>query len=176
MDLISHVNCFSWHVSDWLNFLFLFAALIMLTGENMQFRPAISIWFVFVHLFLKFNENDNIQKLKASSFRLWKKYFCGLNIWHVRALQSSITFLYIHHVVQRNSFLASKYFREFFRGGVRLFSQSIVILATIHIWLIFQHVSAPPSLAKMTRAWCTCNSYLQPPVHFKFNSTGMGFS
>ena len=46
----------------------LLAALIMLTGENI--RPAISIWFVFVPLFPKFYENDNIQKLKASSFRL----------------------------------------------------------------------------------------------------------
>ena len=37
-------------------------------GKNMQFRPAIFIWFVFVHLFLKLYENDNIQKLKPRRF------------------------------------------------------------------------------------------------------------
>ena len=53
MNLIRQVDCFSWHVSDYLNILFLFATLIMLTGENLQFQPAIFILLIFVHLFLK---------------------------------------------------------------------------------------------------------------------------
>ena len=36
----------------------------MLRGENMQFQAATFIWIVFVHLFVKFYENDNIEKLK----------------------------------------------------------------------------------------------------------------
>ena len=66
----------------------------MLKGENMQFRPAIFILFVFVHLFLKFHENDNIQKLKALSFPLRKNYLCRLDIGRARALQSSIFFIH----------------------------------------------------------------------------------
>ena len=64
----------------------------MLRGENMQFRPAIFIWFVFAQSFFKCHKNGDIQKLKAWSFPLWKNDFCRLNNEHARALQSWIIF------------------------------------------------------------------------------------
>ena len=74
----------------------------MLRGENMQFRPAIFIWFVFAQSFFKFHKNDDNRKLKAWSFRLRKNDFCRLYNERARALQSSITFflytLYIQAV------------------------------------------------------------------------------
>ena len=39
-------------------------------------------------------EQNNIQKLKACLYWLWKNYFCKLNNGHAGALQSSITFDY----------------------------------------------------------------------------------
>ena len=44
----------------------------MLRGENMRFRPAIFIWFVFAQSFFKFHKNDDNQKLKAWSIHLRK--------------------------------------------------------------------------------------------------------
>ena len=70
----------------------------MLTGENMRFRPAIFIWFVFAQSFFKFHKNDDNRKLKAWSFRLRKNDFCRLYNERARALQSSITFFFKHPV------------------------------------------------------------------------------
>ena len=53
-------------------------------------------------LILKFYESDNIQKLKASSFRLPDNYICRLDIWRASAVQSSITFCYKE--LQKNAF------------------------------------------------------------------------
>ena len=64
----------------------------MLRGENMRFRSAIFIWFVFAQSFFKFHKNDDNRKLKAWSFRLRKNDFCRLYNERARALQSSITF------------------------------------------------------------------------------------
>ena len=58
--------------------LFLFAALIPTSNLNL----------------IRIYENDNIQKLKASSFRLSKNYFYRWNIVRARAFQSSITFFW----------------------------------------------------------------------------------
>ena len=66
----------------------------MLGGENMRFRPAIFIWFVFTQSFFKFHKNGDMGKLKAWSFRLWKNDFCKLSNERARALQSSITFFW----------------------------------------------------------------------------------
>ena len=66
----------------------------MLRGENMQFRPAIFIWFVLAQSFFKFRKHSDIQKLKAWSFRLWNNDFCRLYNELARALQSAITFFY----------------------------------------------------------------------------------
>ena len=70
----------------------------MLRGENMRFRPAIFIWFVFAQSFFKFHKNDDNQKLKAWSIRLRKNDFCRLYNERARALQSSITFFLIRTV------------------------------------------------------------------------------
>ena len=66
----------------------------MLIGENMRFRPAIFIWFVFAQSFFKFHKSRDIRKLQARSFRLWKNNFCTLYNERAKALQSSITFSY----------------------------------------------------------------------------------
>ena len=70
----------------------------MLRGGNMRFRPAIFFWFVFAQSFLKFHKNGDIRKLKACSLRLWKNDFCRLYNKRARALQSWITFFFIHPV------------------------------------------------------------------------------
>ena len=70
----------------------------MLRGENMRFRPAIFISFVFAQSFFKFHKNDDNRKLKAWSFRLRKNDFCRLYNERARALQSVITFFLIHSV------------------------------------------------------------------------------
>ena len=70
----------------------------MLRGENMRFRPAIFIWFVFAQSFFHFPKNDDNRKLKAWSFRLWKNDFCRLYNERARALQSAITFFLIRTV------------------------------------------------------------------------------
>ena len=80
------------------NVLFLLAAMIMLRGGNMRFRSAIFFWFVFAQSFFKFHKNGDIRKLKAWSFRLWKNDFRRLYNERARALQSSITFFFIHPV------------------------------------------------------------------------------
>ena len=71
----------------------------MLRGENMRFRPAIFIWFVFAQSFFKFHKNDDNWKLKAWSFRLRKNDFCTLYNERARALQSVITFFLIRTVL-----------------------------------------------------------------------------
>ena len=92
----------------WLmDFLFLFAAIIMLRGGNMWFRPAIFIWLVFAQLFFKFHKNGDIRKLKAWSFRLWKNDFCKLYNERARALQSSIT-IFLRHPV----YYSSKFYKK----------------------------------------------------------------
>ena len=48
--------------------------------------------------FFKFHKNDDNRKLKAWSFRLRKNDFCRLYNERARALQSSITFFFIHPV------------------------------------------------------------------------------
>ena len=70
----------------------------MLRGENMRFRPAIFIWFVFAQSSIKFHKNDDNRKLKTWSFRLRKNDFSRLYNERARALQSSITFFFIHPV------------------------------------------------------------------------------
>ena len=75
----------------------------MLRGGNMRFRPAIFIWFVFAQFFFKFHKNGDIRKLKAWSFWLWKNYFGRLYNEHVRVLQSSSTFFFIHPVQLHNN-------------------------------------------------------------------------
>ena len=77
----------------------------MLRGENMRFRPALFIWFVFAQSFFKFHKNDGNRKLKAWSFRLRKNDFCRLYNERARALQSSITFFLIHPVYQKITFI-----------------------------------------------------------------------
>ena len=52
----------------------------MLIGENMRFRPAIFIWFVFAQSFFKFHKSRND--------------FCTLYNERAKALQSSIAFSY----------------------------------------------------------------------------------
>ena len=69
----------------------------MLRAENMRFRPAIFIWFVFAQSFFKFHKNDDNQKLKAWSIHLRKNDFCRLYNKRARALQSSITFFFDTH-------------------------------------------------------------------------------
>ena len=66
----------------------------------MRFRPAIFIRFVFAQSFFKFHKNDDNRKLKAWSFRLQKNDFCRLYNERTRALQSLITFFFIHPVEQ----------------------------------------------------------------------------
>ena len=70
----------------------------MLRGENMRFRPAIFIWFVFTQSFFEFHKNNDNRKLKAWYFRLWKNNFYRLYNERARAHQSSITFFLIHPV------------------------------------------------------------------------------
>ena len=83
----------------------------MLRGENMRFRPAIFIWFVFAQSFFKFHKNDDNRKLKAWSFRLRKNDFCRFYNERPRALQSSITFFFIHPVVVQKT-LIQQFFNE----------------------------------------------------------------
>ena len=63
-----------------MDFLYLFAALVMRRGENMQFRLVALIRFIFAQSFFKFHKNGHIREPKAWSFRLWKNYFCALNV------------------------------------------------------------------------------------------------
>ena len=65
---------------------------VMLRGENIRFRPAIFIWFVFAQSFFKFHKNDDNRKLND---------FCRLYNELARALQSSITFFLIQLSVNR---------------------------------------------------------------------------
>ena len=55
MHLIDDFNRFTWQINDLKGFLFLLAALIMLRGGNMRFRPATV--FSFVLYLLNFSSN-----------------------------------------------------------------------------------------------------------------------
>ena len=46
------------------------------------------------HFPVKICKNNNIEKLKAWSSRLWVNYFCKLNIERARALQISTTLIF----------------------------------------------------------------------------------
>ena len=91
--LRNNVNSFkAWWLTSFSSHIYI----IVISIWNMQFRPAIFIWFVFAQFF-KVNKNGDKSKAKSLVFPTrWKNYdFCRLYNERARALQSSITlFLY----------------------------------------------------------------------------------
>ena len=139
------------------NFLFLFAAIITLRGENMQFRPVILIWFVFAQSFFKFHKNGDIQKLKAWSFGLWKNDFCRLYNEHARALQIWINF-FLYTMYNKIAIFTNIYRRS--RIGKNLNQVNIIssILSSFHLPLVISKNSVlsghrPRSGCKCSFAW-----------------------